>query len=51
MCGDVRGTVVEVHAVTVKLTDDRGSTAHVAHNRFYKYRGKSADWMARQLGA
>jgi 2,6-dihydroxypseudooxynicotine hydrolase len=22
---------------------------HVAHNRFYKYRGKSADWMARQL--
>jgi 2,6-dihydroxypseudooxynicotine hydrolase len=24
---------------------------HVAHNRFYKYRGKSADWMARQLGA
>ena len=23
---------------------------HVAHNRFYKYRGKSADWMARQLG-
>jgi 2,6-dihydroxypseudooxynicotine hydrolase len=24
---------------------------HVAHNRFYKYRGKSADWMAQQLGA
>jgi hypothetical protein len=24
---------------------------HVAHNRFYKYRGKSADWMAKQLGA
>ena len=24
---------------------------HVAHNRFYTYRGKSADWMARQLGA
>jgi len=24
---------------------------HVAHNRFYKYRGKSADWMARRLGA
>jgi hypothetical protein len=24
---------------------------HVAHNRFYKYRGKSADWMARQLNA
>jgi 2,6-dihydroxypseudooxynicotine hydrolase len=23
---------------------------HVAHNRFYKYRGKSADWMAKQLG-
>jgi hypothetical protein len=22
---------------------------HVAHNRFYKYRAKSADWMARQL--
>jgi dipeptidyl aminopeptidase/acylaminoacyl peptidase len=24
---------------------------HVAHNRFYKYRGRSADWMARQLAA
>jgi 2,6-dihydroxypseudooxynicotine hydrolase len=24
---------------------------HVAHNRFYKYRGRSADWMARQLVA
>ncbi len=24
---------------------------HVAHNRFYKYRARSADWMARQLGA
>lgn len=24
---------------------------HVAHNRFYKYRAKSADWMARQLKA
>ncbi len=24
---------------------------HVAHNRFYKYRPQSADWMARQLGA
>jgi 2,6-dihydroxypseudooxynicotine hydrolase len=24
---------------------------HVAHNRFYKYRGKSADWMAHRLGA
>ncbi len=24
---------------------------HVAHNRFYKYRGQSADWMARQLNA
>ncbi len=24
---------------------------HVAHNRFYKYRAKSADWMARQLDA
>jgi 2,6-dihydroxypseudooxynicotine hydrolase len=23
---------------------------HVAHNRFYKYRARSADWMARQLG-
>jgi len=23
---------------------------HAAHNRFYKYRGRSADWMARQLG-
>ena len=22
---------------------------HVAHNRFYKYRARSADWMARQL--
>ena len=33
MCGDVRGTVVEVHAVTVELTDDGVSTVHVAHNR------------------
>jgi dipeptidyl aminopeptidase/acylaminoacyl peptidase len=24
---------------------------HVAHNRFYKYRARSADWMAKQLGA
>lgn len=24
---------------------------HVAHNRSYKYRATSADWMARQLGA
>ncbi len=24
---------------------------HVAHNRFYKYRATSADWMAQQLGA
>ncbi len=24
---------------------------HVAHNRFYRYRAQSADWMARQLGA
>jgi pimeloyl-ACP methyl ester carboxylesterase len=24
---------------------------HVAHNRFYKYRARSADWMAAQLGA
>jgi dipeptidyl aminopeptidase/acylaminoacyl peptidase len=23
---------------------------HVAHNRFYKYRARSADWMAQQLG-
>jgi alpha-beta hydrolase superfamily lysophospholipase len=23
---------------------------HVAHNRFYRYRGQSADWMAKQLG-
>jgi fermentation-respiration switch protein FrsA (DUF1100 family) len=24
---------------------------HVTHNRFYKYRRRSADWMAKQLGA
>jgi len=23
---------------------------HVAYNRAYKYRNKSADWMARELG-
>jgi 2,6-dihydroxypseudooxynicotine hydrolase len=23
---------------------------HVAHNRFYRYRAQSADWMAKQLG-
>ena len=24
---------------------------HVTHNRFYKYRTQSADWMAQQLAA
>jgi 2,6-dihydroxypseudooxynicotine hydrolase len=24
---------------------------HVAHNRFYKYRPRSADWLAKQLFA
>jgi 2,6-dihydroxypseudooxynicotine hydrolase len=31
---------------TLLLVEDGN---HVAHNRFYKYRAKSADWMARQL--
>ena len=34
VCGEIRGTVVHVHAVTVELVDDEGSTVHVAHNHF-----------------
>lgn len=34
VCGEVKGTVVHVHAVTVELADEQGSTVHVAHNRF-----------------
>ena len=34
LCGEIRGTVVHVHAVTVELVDDEGSTVHVAHNHF-----------------
>jgi dienelactone hydrolase len=32
--------------VTLLVVEDGN---HVAHNRFYKYRAKSADWMAQQL--
>jgi pimeloyl-ACP methyl ester carboxylesterase len=36
----------EARAAELLVVEDGN---HVAHNRFYKYRGKSADWMARQL--
>jgi len=42
LAGEARG------AVELLVIEDGN---HVAHNRFYAYRGKSADWMARQLGA
>ena len=32
-CGGVGGTVVHVHAVTIELSQDDGSTLHVAHAR------------------
>jgi len=39
----------ETKGPTTLLVVEDGN--HVAHNRFYKYRGRSADWMAQQLGA
>ena len=38
----------ETKGPTTLLVVEDGN--HVAHNRFYKYRAKSADWMAQQLG-
>lgn len=44
---DARRLAQEISGpVELQVVDDGN---HVAHNRFYKYRGKSADWMARQL--
>jgi 2,6-dihydroxypseudooxynicotine hydrolase len=37
----------ETKGPTTLLVVEDGN--HVAHNRFYKYRAKSADWMAQQL--
>lgn len=44
---DARRLAAEVRGSVELLVIDEGN--HVAHNRFYKYRGKSADWMAKQL--
>jgi dipeptidyl aminopeptidase/acylaminoacyl peptidase len=46
---DARRLAGETKARTELLVVEDGN--HVAHNRFYKYRATSADWMARQLGA
>jgi len=44
---DARRLAQEISGPAELLVVEDGN--HVAHNRFYKYRGKSADWMARQL--
>jgi 2,6-dihydroxypseudooxynicotine hydrolase len=46
---DAKRLAGEIGANAELLVVEDGN--HVAHNRFYKYRGRSADWMARQLGA
>ena len=45
---DAERLAAEVRGPVELLVIEDGN--HVAHNRFYKYRGKSADWMAAQLG-
>jgi dipeptidyl aminopeptidase/acylaminoacyl peptidase len=45
---DAERLAAEVRGPVELLVIEDGN--HVAHNRFYKYRGKSADWMAGQLG-
>lgn len=44
---DAQRLASEARGATVLLVIPDGN--HVAHNRFYKYRTQSADWMARQL--
>ena len=46
---DAKRLASEIGNSAELLVIDDGN--HVAHNRFYKYRGRSADWMAKQLGA
>ena len=46
---DAQRLARETKGPTTLLVVEDGN--HVAHNRFYKYRGRSADWMARQLEA
>jgi pimeloyl-ACP methyl ester carboxylesterase len=46
---DARRLAGEARGPVELLVIDDGN--HVAHNRFYKYRARSADWMAKQLGA
>ena len=46
---DARRLAAETRGPVELLVIEDGN--HVAHNRYYKYRGKAADWMARQLGA
>jgi 2,6-dihydroxypseudooxynicotine hydrolase len=45
---DAERLAAEVRGPVELLVIEDGN--HVAHNRFYKYRGKSADWMAEKLG-
>jgi pimeloyl-ACP methyl ester carboxylesterase len=46
---DARRLAAEIRGPVELLVVEDGN--HVAHNRAYKYRPQSADWMARQLGA
>jgi len=46
---DAKRLAGEARGPTELLVVEDGN--HVAHNRFYKYRGKSADWLAHQLSA
>ena len=45
---DAQRLARETKGPTTLLVVEDGN--HVAHNRFYKYRAQSADWMAKQLG-
>jgi dipeptidyl aminopeptidase/acylaminoacyl peptidase len=45
---DAKRLAAQVRGPVELLVIEDGN--HVAHNRFYCYRARSADWMARQLG-
>jgi 2,6-dihydroxypseudooxynicotine hydrolase len=46
---DAQRLAAEAKGKTTLLIIPDGN--HVAHNRFYKYRNQSSDWMAERLGA
>jgi pimeloyl-ACP methyl ester carboxylesterase len=46
---DARRLAAEISGPVELLVIEDGN--HAAHNRAYKYRPQSADWMARELGA